>query len=1540
MPFVDDFTGTGFVNTPPIPTEDNRPEPKPGEASLTAGDPSFGATFGAEFEQNNILGSLWSDEDIKHRFSEYDPAFNLGEELKGTGFENAPELFVSARNSEHLHALISDVQRERNNRAVIEQSSWGTWLPAMVTAQLADPINLLSLGGGAAAKYAGKAGYSLLSRSAITGVGIGVDTAAQEGILQASQQDRTGAESAANIGGSVILGGLLGYGVGRLIDPGEHARLSEGIERDLGNLPGDEAPDPFEPGTFRGNLSGDGASLSAAMVEQGADDMTLKSAFGVEKLLKETSPLSRTMLSDSKATRLTVNELAESPYIFNENAQGVEIASQGSRMGTPGAVETRVKTIYEYPMALSLQEVDRQFVQYRMGRAKQFGDKMRLRLSDSGLGQKIGGARASNVLSEKEFREAIYDAINSGGEHAIPEVKAAAGYVQRKFLDIIQTGAAETGVAKQALPRAYRVGNILADLPRFRNIVLAHLGRRRAFFETEAERLAKERAQLEAAEIGEIVLGKNGEPQLAGAPQTPEAPAGLYDAEGGSAPVSINPGVPSSVVTPDGSMEVPVRYELAELSSLKYAAGDNQPRDRSRKESEIGVRQRAANLDPQRLLPARVSDSGSPLVLPDGTIISGNGRVMSIQEAYRDPALKAQADKLRAAYGEQAANMQMPVMVGRVGEGMTPEQIAAFADLSNRSSIAAMSATERAIRDANVAGPEIMGLYEGGAFTSQANSQFFRAFMSKVVTENERGGLSKEGVLTKEGEDRLNNAVLAAAYEDADFLAKMLESTDDNIRALTGAMRDAAGDFIRLKDDIRTGISDPQFDIVPQVVDVARIISQLRDKGITPDAFLAQGQMFAEIDPITEALIRAFYNKDLTRALSREKLTEVMRFYAQEARKKSPDGGLFADETTPSDVLVIGRDRALKDSGEVLASSDGPTSRGAAGSGRQAEGLASREGGQQPDRAVPKPAKARSIKPTKAEEFAISRVMDTDSELEELADEIIRRMTNKQEGRMSYDMHKDVDADGFELEGARLREEDFDLPYNDVREYVERDIEIIMRMMRHGLAPDIEIARRFGSADMREPIRKIQQEYQQKMRAAATEDERLALGKKMMADVDDIRAMRDRISGRYGLPDDPAAFHVKWPRRIRDFNVATKLGSVLLSSASDAGKLVWSRGIGGVFGDLLLPMMRNWGEFMGAMDDVKMAGTALDVVLDSRAMAFAEGTADFGGMTRIDRFSRESSKAAMRLAGMTHWNAGMKQLAGVLASKNILESAQAVAAGTASRKQITLLARGGISTENAIAIAEQFKAHGKRQGGVWRAEVGSWGPEAKAAGEAFLGAIRRDVDTLIVTPGQELPLFMSREGMKFFTQFKSFGAASMHRTLIAGLQQRDFNVFAGMFTMFTFAMMANEARNAISNKDQKPFAERWADPAARNQIIIEAIDRAGIFGWLGDINSVLDKAAGAGLSNAFGTGEYNTRYGVTLTDQLAGPGVGTIDDIGKIASAVVGEVTGRKEWTESDTRRLRRQIPFIGVFYIRSILDQLGAEEAFNDVVNAEAPRN
>lgn len=380
------------------------------------------------------------------------------------------------------------------------------------------------------------------------------------------------------------------------------------------------------------------------------------------------------------------------------------------------------------------------------------------------------------------------------------------------------------------------------------------------------------------------------------------------------------------ITTPGGEMEISVRSEVVDLADLKQATGELQPRDRSRAESAIGVRQRAAVLDPSRLMPDRVSDSGAPIVTRDGTVLSGNGRVLSIGEAYRDPALADRAAQYRTAViayaereglGNAAEAMRYPVLVSRITDDLSRDELARFADLSNRSSIAQMASPERAMRDARSLGPEVLGMYRGGDFTSPDNREFYRAFMDGAVSANERGSVSRDGVLTKEGEDRMSAAVLAGAYGDPALLSRMLESTDDNMRSVTGALRDAAGGFVRLKQAIAAGEVDAAFDITPQLAEVARRIGDLRTRRVSLQSFLGQQDAFNRLDPVVEDLLRGFHNDSLTRALSREKLTELLTSYAEEAVKHKQNG-LIPDETTPAAIVQYAAKRAARSFDDFL----------------------------------------------------------------------------------------------------------------------------------------------------------------------------------------------------------------------------------------------------------------------------------------------------------------------------------------------------------------------------------------------------------------------------------------------------------------------------------------------------------------------------------------------------------------------------------------------------------------------------------------------
>ena len=148
-----------------------------------------------------------------------------------------------------------------------------------------------------------------------------------------------------------------------------------------------------------------------------------------------------------------------------------------------------------------------------------------------------------------------------------------------------------------------------------------------------------------------------------------------------------------TITTVDQAESVVARPVIVELEDLKQATGALQPRDRSLAESDSGVRTRAVNLDPRQLGDSPVGDSGAPIILSDGTIVSGNGRALTLREVYSDQDLVQQrigykqflrdyvenyktqsepiGDRQAGKLNADIANMKQPVLVMQIDGEIT-----------------------------------------------------------------------------------------------------------------------------------------------------------------------------------------------------------------------------------------------------------------------------------------------------------------------------------------------------------------------------------------------------------------------------------------------------------------------------------------------------------------------------------------------------------------------------------------------------------------------------------------------------------------------------------------------------------------------------------------------------------------------------------------------------------------------------------------------------------------------------------------------------
>lgn len=366
-------------------------------------------------------------------------------------------------------------------------------------------------------------------------------------------------------------------------------------------------------------------------------------------------------------------------------------------------------------------------------------------------------------------------------------------------------------------------------------------------------------------------------------------------------------------VTTSAGRRVDVAYEVVDLSILPRAAGDLQPRDRSRAASDAQVGEIAAALDPARLMPSPEADRGAPIVGPDDVIESGNGRVMAIERVYAEHPERAAAYRaqIEAAGFAVPEGMERPALIARRTSDLDASARQAFVREANISATARMSATERSAADARLLTPQALSLFRPGPIASPANRDFVRAALDGLPAA-ERGALvDAGGALNREGIQRLQQALFAQAWDAPDILARYAETDAGELRGLMEALEQASPAWAALRAEIAAGRLRPEFDITPQVLDAMRMIATAREIAAAESRTMAGAldDLLAQVDllegpvhPLTARLVEKFWRRG--RAAPKEEIAGFLTRYAEEARRiGSPEAGLF-DAPAPRDALA------------------------------------------------------------------------------------------------------------------------------------------------------------------------------------------------------------------------------------------------------------------------------------------------------------------------------------------------------------------------------------------------------------------------------------------------------------------------------------------------------------------------------------------------------------------------------------------------------------------------------------------------------------
>ena len=312
-----------------------------------------------------------------------------------------------------------------------------------------------------------------------------------------------------------------------------------------------------------------------------------------------------------------------------------------------------------------------------------------------------------------------------------------------------------------------------------------------------------------------------------------------------------------------GSERQPTRVAVVEADSLAPddKNTDNQFRDRTRSASQMQIDSIANNLDPRQLTDSTTMATGSPTLANDGkTIIAGNGRTKAIKQAYAQgkgaeykQSLIEQAQSL-GIDPQQIAGMKNPVLVK---EFANPVDVKKMAIESNATGGLAMSAKEQARADSALL-PDVSMLAsdDKGNINLSRNAPVFRKFISSLPVEAQASMLDKDGLLSKEGLSRLQNAVLYKAYGDSKAFDDMVENTDVDVKNAINGLTQVAPKIAQTKESINKGTSYDA-DISDDITAALSLLQQIRKNEMSVSDYLSQMGLFDDgLSPVAKEFIQ------------------------------------------------------------------------------------------------------------------------------------------------------------------------------------------------------------------------------------------------------------------------------------------------------------------------------------------------------------------------------------------------------------------------------------------------------------------------------------------------------------------------------------------------------------------------------------------------------------------------------------------------------------------------------------------------------------
>ena len=244
---------------------------------------------------------------------------------------------------------------------------------------------------------------------------------------------------------------------------------------------------------------------------------------------------------------------------------------------------------------------------------------------------------------------------------------------------------------------------------------------------------------------------------------------------------------------------------------------------------------------------------------------------------------------------------------------------------------------------------------------------------------------------------------------------------------------------------------------------------------------------------------------------------------------------------------------------------------------------------------------------------------------------------------------------------------------------------------------------------------------------------------------------------------------------------------------------------------------------------------------------------------------------------------------------------------TAERNALTKV---GIGLNEAVRIAEQWKNAGSTKGNsLWLANTQNWKGDDEIK-QIFRVGLVDEINNAVVTPGPAEKLnFMSTPVGSLMTQFKSFGLSATHRTLLAGLQQRDAKAFHGIISMIGMGYIVDLIKSPSYDKRDFVSIDR----------LVQAIEYSGTTGIMFDLNNMIEVTSGnkLGIRPSLGVDSFFQNPNLAQrTGQVGGP-------IASLGGDLFNSLLNPDADSQDMARSLRRLLPFNNLVWFSWAVDRL-----------------